>query len=308
MNKFLKVSLITAGITTCVGIGLFAVGAIANGGKPISFYWDDGFKVSSEDTIVEKAKTEIKDFKDAKIDVSAAKVYFLENTDDTYAVEYRLRTSRENAVKCDVENDKLEVIEKNSPITLFSGWNLSSWNKEDLYVKVYYPKGAEFGDLDLDTSAGDVIMEQELSCDKLTLDMSAGKSTLKNIKGALTVDMSAGGLTCEDCDFGTIDLEMSAGSVKMTRCTVAGGKVDMSAGDFKADDFTLTKSMKMDMSAGSVNIAFVDGQKIGYDFDLSAGSAKINGEKRGKEYTEKNGYDVVLTVDASAGSVDITNH
>ncbi len=308
MNKFLKVALITAGITTCVGIGLFAAGAIATGGKPISFYWDDGFKVSTDDTIVEKQKTEVEHFKDAKIDVSAAKVYFLENTDDTFAVEYRLRTSRENAVKCEVENNKLELIENNSAVHLFSGWNLSSWNKEDLYVKIYYPKGAEFGNLNLDTSAGDVIMEQDLSCDRLTLDMSAGKSTIKNFKGALTADMSAGGLTCEDCDFGAIHLDMSAGSVKMTRCTAAGGSVDMSAGDFDASEFTLTKSLNMDMSAGSVSIAFVDGQKIGYDFDLSAGSAKINGEKRGKEYSEKSGYDVILTIDASAGSVDITNH
>ena len=61
------------------------------------------------------------------------------------------------------------------------------------------------------------------------------------------------------------------------------------------------------MSAGSVDIEFVEGQKIGYDFDLSAGSATINGEKRGDEFTMKDGYDIVLTADMSAGSISITN-
>ena len=81
----------------------------------------------------------------------------------------------------------------------------------------------------------------------------------------------------------------------------------MSAGDFDAKDLVLTASFDVDMSAGDVTIEFADGQRIGYDFDLSAGSAKINGEKRGDEYTEKEGYDIVLTCDLSAGSVNITN-
>lgn len=309
MNKFLKVALITAGITMSVGIAAFAIGTIANGGKPISFYWNDGFKLSTQNTIVQKEKTKIEDFKDVLIDVSAANVFFYENTDDTYAFEYRISAEREDAIQCEVQNDKFILKEKNSPIRLFSGLDWNSWGKKDeYYVKVYYPKGAEFGDIYLDTSAGDVSLEQDLTCAKLTLDMSAGKAKLKNIKGALDIDMSAGDLNCDDCEFGFCTIDMSAGSVKMNNCSADGGKVDMSAGGFTANSFTLTKSMSLDMSAGSVTIDFVDGQKIGYDFDLSAGTAKINGEKRGDEFQQIEGYDVILKVDASAGSVDVTNH
>ena len=61
------------------------------------------------------------------------------------------------------------------------------------------------------------------------------------------------------------------------------------------------------MSAGDCTIEFVDGQKIGYDIDISAGTARINGEKRGDEFTMKDGYAIVLTADLSAGNVEITN-
>ena len=81
----------------------------------------------------------------------------------------------------------------------------------------------------------------------------------------------------------------------------------MSAGDFDAKDLTLTASLDVDISAGDCTIEFVDGQKIGYEIDISAGSAKINGEKRGDEFTMKDGYDIILSIDISAGSADITN-
>ena len=119
--------------------------------------------------------------------------------------------------------------------------------------------------------------------------------------------MSAGDFEATNCKFGRSVFDLSAGDVELTNCTVAGGELDMSAGDFDAKALTLTASFDIDMSAGSATIEFVDGQKIGYDLDLSAGSAKINGEKRGDEFTMKDGYDIVLTADMSAGSIDITN-
>ncbi|MBP5491512.1 MAG: DUF4097 family beta strand repeat protein [Clostridiales bacterium] len=307
MKAFTKVALIVAGVTTAAGIALFCIGSVLHHGKPFLMSINNGLHFYEDYEIVEQEKTVIDSFKNVSIDVSAAKIKFVENDTDEFAVAYRVETPS-GQVTCDVKDNTLTFRDtEKSSFMISTGFNFSFKDK-DLYVTVYYPQGTEFGKIDLDTSAGGIIMEDELNADKLIIDSSAGKATLKNISAAVNINMSAGSLTCEDCNFGTCVLDMSAGDVTMTNCTVDGGSVDMSAGSFKAKGFILTKSLNLDMSAGDVEIEFVDGQKIGYDFDLSAGSAKINGEKRGSEYQDKNGCDVVLTVDASAGSIDIINH
>ena len=183
----------------------------------------------------------------------------------------------------------------------FDDWiavrNWFNFDNEDYYVYVYYPKGADFNDVMIDTSAGDVDIEKGFNCNKISFDLSAGDVKINNVNGELDVDMSAGDFEATNCKFGRSVFDLSAGDVELTNCTVAGGELDMSAGDFDAKALTLTDSFDIDMSAGSATIEFVDGQKIGYDLDLSAGSAKINGEKRGDEFTMKDGYDIVLTAD-----------
>ncbi len=307
MKTLVKVALITAGITLSAGIAMTAVGMVINHGKPVYVYYDHGFKVENEMTIVEMEKTTMDDFSSVDIDINLGKVKFIESEDDTFAVEYKLQKRGEDPT-CEVKDGKLTVKngEKNHFFFNF-GIDFSDSGK-DLFLYVYYPHGTSFEDISLDTSAGSVEIEQGFDCENFILDASAGSVKVKNVNGNFDVDMSAGSITCENCNIGKCKFDMSAGSVKLQDCTSSGGSVDMSAGDFDAYGFTLTGDMKIDMSAGDVDIEFVDGQNIGYEFDMSAGSAKINGEKKGSEYEDKKGHDVILSVDASAGSVDIINN
>lgn len=306
MKKFTKVALVTGLVTLVLGASLFIVGMAASDGNGVRVYYKNGFHVDDGRKTIEQERVEIDSFKNAKIDMSDASVHFYESEDDKFYVEYRLHECF--APYClEVKNDTFEFSDQGDckfviDLTMFN------FDNDDLYLNIYYPKGTQFGDLSIDNSAGSVYMKDDLTCQLLDIDASAGSVEIANLKGKLKADLSAGSLTLENCDLGFCDIDMSAGSFELKDCTMAGGKVDMSAGKFKSTGFTLTDDLSLDMSAGSVTIEFVDGQKIGYDFDLSAGSAKINGEKRGDEFEQIDGYDIILTVDSSAGSVDITNH
>ncbi len=300
MKTFTKVALITAGISMAAGIALTVVGAVATRGKTIHMYYDHGFHLDSEGKVLEMPKTVVDDFSDINIDVSAADIKFIES--DEYAIEYKLQ---EASVTAESKDDTLTVSTHKKKFDIHINW--FNFDNEDYYVYVYYPKGADFKDIMIDTSAGDVDIEKGFNCNKISFDLSAGDVKINNVNGELDVDMSAGDFEATNCKFGRSVFDLSAGDVDLTNCTVAGGELDMSAGDFDAKALTLTASFDIDMSAGSATIEFVDGQKIGYDLDLSAGSAKINGEKRGDEFTMKDGYDIVLSADMSAGSIDITN-
>ena len=300
MKAFTKAALIVASVSLVSGLALTLTGAIINRGKPVHMYYDHGFKIDSEGKVQEMPKTVVDGFSDIIVDVPASDIKFIES--DEYAVEYKIRAIE---VTCESKDGTLKVSTNKKKFDINIGF--FSWDTEDYYVYVYYPKGADFGTVDLDSSAGDVLIEEGFDCDLLKLDLSAGDAKIKHVNGALEVDMSAGDFEAEKCEFGKCEFDLSAGDVDLMYCTVDGGEVDMSAGDFEAKGFTLTASLDIDMSAGSVDIEFVEGQKIGYDFDLSAGSATINGEKRGDEFTMKDGYDIVLTADMSAGSIDIIN-
>ncbi|MBR5425175.1 MAG: DUF4097 family beta strand repeat protein [Clostridiales bacterium] len=300
MKTFTKVALITAGITLSAGIALSVVGIIANKGKTIHMYYDKGFHLDSEGHIHEQKKMVVDDFSNVSIDVGAADVKFIESNE--YAIEYKLEAKE---VTAESKDDTLTITSHKHKFSVNFSW--FNFNDNDYFVYVYYPKGADFKDVLIDTSAGDVIIDNGFDCDKISFDLSAGDVKINNVNGALTVDMSAGDFEAKNCKFGVVDFDLSAGDVDLDKCTVAGGKVDMSAGDFDAKALTLTASLEVDMSAGDCTIEFVDGQKIGYEIDISAGSCRINGEKRGDEFTMKDGYDVVLTADLSAGSVEITN-
>ncbi|MBO4687593.1 MAG: DUF4097 family beta strand repeat protein [Clostridiales bacterium] len=300
MKTFTKVALIVAGVTLSAGIALTVVGTIANKYKPIHMYYDHGFHIDSEGKTVEMKKTVVDDFKNVNIDVSAGDIKFIES--DEYAVEYKLRAKE---VICESEDGTLTVEDKSFKFDI----NFFSFNFEDHehYVYVYYPKDANFDELMIDLSAGDVTIENGMDCEKVTFDMSAGDININGVSGDLVLKMSAGDFTAKNCEFGYSDFKMSAGDVVLDNCTIAGGKLDMSAGDFDARSLNLTDSFSIDMSAGSADIEFIPGLSIGYDFDLSAGSAKINGEKKGDEYQQIKGYDIILSAEMSAGSLNITN-
>ena len=305
--KLVKVALITAGISLSAGIALAAIGTIINHGDPVYVYYDHGIKVDREFKTVEMEKTTMDAFSSVDIDVSTGKIKFIESEDDTFAVEYKLQKRGEDPV-CEVKDGTLTV-KNNANNSFFFNFGIDFNLKEkDLFLYVYYPQGTSFEDIALDHSAGSIEIEKGFDCKNFSVDSSAGTVTVANVNGNFDIDMSAGSITCENCNIGNCRFDMSAGSVKLTNCESSGGTIDMSAGDFDAYGFTLTGNMDIDMSAGDVNIEFVDGLDIGYEFDMSAGSAKINGEKKGKEYEDKKGHDVILSVDASAGSVDIINN
>ncbi|MBR5973641.1 MAG: DUF4097 family beta strand repeat protein [Clostridiales bacterium] len=300
MKTFTKVALIIAGVSLSAGIALTVIGTVANGNKPIHMYYDHGFHIDSEGKVVEMKKTVVDDFKNINIDVPASEITFIES--DEYAVEYKLQAKE---VVCESEDDTLTIDTKSFHFDINFSW--FNFDHDDYYVKVYYPKGVDFSDVMVDLSAGDVKIEDGFDCDKITLDMSAGDAVINNVRGELVLKMSAGDFTANNCDFGYSDFKLSAGDIVLNNCTINGGKLHMSAGDFGARALNLTDSFSIDMSAGSADIEFVPGLSIGYDFDLSAGSAKINGEKKGDEYQQIKGYDIILKAEMSAGSLNVTN-
>lgn len=305
MKKFTKFVLTSATIAVAAGIVLSGIGFAVNGAHNINIIWDKGFKFAGDKELETLEKTTLDSFSNMNIDVDAAKIYFKQNDSDEYAIEYKLYSS---GVKCEVKNDTL-LVEQN-PEQINFNFNFFNFpDVSDCYLTVYYPEGCDFDSIKVDSSAGAINAVEGLNCSLLDMDSSAGAIKLDGFKGAITVDSSAGAFEAKNSEFTKVTMDMSAGGITFINCTIGGGKIDSSAGGLEAKDLILKGDLSCDMSAGSVDIELVDGDAIGFDFDVSAGSIKIDGKKvaSNDDYNENTNADVVLTVDSSAGSIAITH-
>lgn len=304
MKKTTKFFLSLSVICLIAGGVLTVAGYSVNGGKGVTVIWNHGLKLE-EPKVCELEKTAMDKFSDIDLDITFAEINFQRNDTDEYAVAYKLEAEE---VKCESVNNKLIVADKerNVGIINFSGFNLDS---SEYYLTIYYPENAEFGDITVNSSAGSIKIPDGLKCNSMHTDASAGSLKLKDFEGALNHDSSAGSFFAENCVFTKLELDMSAGSADLDNCVVGGGVADMSAGSFEASGMNLTGNFTMDMSAGSTEIELVSDNDIGYDFDVSAGSIYIDGQKvaGNDDYHENTDADIILIIDSSAGSVKV-NH
>ena len=122
--------------------------------------------------------------------------------------------------------------------------------------------GGTFENVTVKMSAGNVSFNGNVKCEKLNLDLSAGKIDADGIEcTSLKVDSSAGKIDFTNLTCPSIDIDMSAGSVDLG---IVGTK----------SDYTI----KVDKSAGSCNVQNQVGNDPSkrIDIDLSAGSANVN--------------------------------
>lgn len=302
MKKFTKFILVSAAIALAAGIVLGGIGFAADGVHNINIIWNKGFKVSEDEKAETMEKTSFDSFSNIDLDISAAKISFKKNDSDEYAVEYKLMST---GVKCEVKNDTL-VVDQTPESISFNFLNFSGL--EDCYITIYYPEGSEFDSIKVNTSAGSINAVEGLKCNVFDLNSSAGGIKIDGFTGAIIVDSSAGGFEAKNSDFTKVTMEMSAGGIIFNNCTIGGGKIDASAGSLEAKGITLNGSLDCDLSAGGFDLSLQNGDDVGFDLDVSAGSVTIDGSKvvSNDSYKLDITKDVVLTVDCSAGSIKIT--
>ncbi len=304
MKKITKVFLVIGVAAVVVGAVMVGIGLAANGGNGFSVYWDRGFKLA-EDELLTMDKTEFEAFKDIDINVTG-KVNLVENSADKYEIEYSLYSS-EDLITCEVKNNKL-VVKTDDEVNFFNfgGFNFDDDNVP--YITVYYPAGSKFDSIKVDTSAGGFFSENELKAESLFVDVSAGGVELENYEGAFEADCSAGGIVIKNSYLTDMNVDLSAGGIEMRDSKVNGGKLEVSAGGVEGYGIELLNDMDIDCSAGSIEIELTNGgDDIGYDIDSSAGSIIIDGDKFKDEVNLNTDADIMVNIDCSAGSVEITH-
>lgn len=161
-------------------------------------------------------------------------------------------------------------------------------------------------DIDLVTSGGSI---KASNCEgTMRLTTSGGSLKLNGLKGNINATTSGGSVVADDVE-GSLNTSTSGGSINLTQmaCSL---DASTSAGSIHAQMKGLGKYVKLNTSAGHIDLE-IPSQK-GMDLDLRGGrvNASINGSFEGNKERERmqgklNGGGIPVQADASSGSVNI---
>jgi hypothetical protein len=161
-------------------------------------------------------------------------------------------------------------------------------------------------DIDLVTSGGSITAS---NCEgRINLVTSGGSLKLSQLKGNISATTSGGSVNGNNI-MGELSTSTSGGSISLTQlaCSVDGST---SAGSINAQFNALGKFIKLNTSAGSINLK-MPSQK-GLDLDLKGNrvSAELSGRFQGTNEKDRiegklNGGGVPVTANASSGRVSL---
>ena len=308
MSKFIKVSLIVIGSCILAGAILFGIGFNLCGGV-IDFRYDLNRReiVSSGEKYVLEL-TELDDFKDIEADLSIGDLKFIKS--DKFAIEYEYYDVEP---EFSVDNGKLTVKTADQFFNLSFDFSVSNRS----YMKIYYPDGAEFNDLSVDLSCGNLNIDGMNVSGKSVFDNSCGNVTVNNYSAKdVEIDLSSGNFSSDTMTVDTIISDNSCGDIIFNNLTcntsfesinscglisvkdsVLNGKVtfDNSCGNVEMSGVSVIGNLDADLSCGDLNLqdCMVEGTIIG---DLSCGDAEIG-------LTGNNNYG--FNLETSLGDVEV---
>ncbi|CAH2214209.1 DUF4097 family beta strand repeat-containing protein [Tepidibacter aestuarii] len=181
----------------------------------------------------------------------------------------------------------------------------------DLKLDVSVPKNYK-ENIDIDSSSGNIKIQNELTLNNLFIDVSSANVSLKdlNIKN-LKYDSSSGSLIGESIVTDSTFIDVSSGSVELNNFT-GDLKGDSSSGTIEVDYNIFDNNIELDTSSGNVNIGLPDDSKFYLDAECSSGNIEcdfpivVRGKHedntlRGTVGNDKN----KIKIDTSSGNITI---
>lgn len=307
MKKFTKISLIVAAAMLGTGLLLSGIAALMGAGygtmhrmsmdgefdvwgihvRPYGIYFgsDNDIIFGNDETGTYQTGSEFSasEVNNIEVDVDAASIYVKPSTDvDKISVE--LKHGRERYYSCVLDGDTLKIE--------YDQKNYRYYHKSP-EITIYLPAEKYFKMLDFSIGAAEMEFEdQTVICDKLTIDVGAGRLEAERFDVAelLDIEIGAGEVIVDDGTFGKVKIDCAMGNVELS------GKLN---GD-------LTGSCSM----GNIEIE-LDGDEEDYNYDLSCsmGELTVNGRTRAAfdgTHTEKNENAIgTISIDCSMGNVEL---
>lgn len=290
MSKFVKVSLITAGILTAVGIVLCLVCALAGGGSVI--YWANNDKYVA-DRLDEAA--------DVLADVNIGKWHFAWKDKDSTATEGS-GTGHEQMGEDNEKTNKITEGQQSVSIDAIRNLELVLGTgkfiireKEvsdgviDIYIegtqcRQYVKDGTlhvenfrEFHVFNIDASLNKVTIEipQGMSFDEIDVELGAGTMEISDIRAKeFDAGIGAGELTIKNMETQELSVEIGAGELKAENVSARNADFEVSMGECVYRG-TIQDNLDAECNMGNMEF-YLTGAEEEHNYEIECGAGNID--------------------------------
>ncbi len=264
MNKSIKIWLITAGL-------LILAGALIFGGVMTVLGWD--FHKLSTDKIVTNEYKINDEFKNISVITNCADIHFLPSEDEKSRMVFH-----------EYENLKHSAEVKEG--TLFISLNDDrkwydhiGFNFSTPEIEVYLP-AAEYGDLLINSTTGDISIPDKLSFNSLDISSTTGdidiSSTSANIMECFKIDATTGDVSVKNIYSKFIDIELTTGKINASFVTCEGDiGLRLTTGDSSLENVSCKNFITKATTGDIVLSEVMAEEKI--HIERSTGDVRFNG-------------------------------
>ncbi len=216
-----------------------------------------GLKRENENVVREKVKSEFENTNISTLDIDIAYTNLIIKPGEHFGAE-----TNNNNIQYKQDGNRLKITEKAHR----SFFNINKENIRELIV--YIPEKLELENVDIDTGAGKVEIE-DISAEKFELDLGAGESIIQNINAnKVNIEGGAGRLVIEDGTINNLDFDMGVGEANISAKLLGSSEIDTGVGklDLKIKGIKDDYKIKVNKGIGSIkidNTEVSDGSIIG---------------------------------------------
>ena len=232
------------------------------------------------------------DVKDINIDLKITDLEFKVSEGDEKKVVCEQTEKIVHEVNIDPEKKTLSITQ-NDKRAWYEKW--FDWSLSFLKATVYLPAG-EYGDLKIESSTGNVIIDEGFTFNSVDIKLSTGNV---NVKATSLNDFN---------------VESSTGRVKLENCFAKNINIENSTGGATLTNVVASENLKISCSTGDVDLSKVDGQTI--DIHTSTGDIEgtLKSSKKFETHTSTGSVHVpdsdpsagLCKLDTSTGDIHIT--
>lgn len=241
MKKFLTIIIIVAVVFLISGGVVFGIG-MAN----------------SNNELITNAIELTDDFNKIEINLDTANFKIAPTTDSTKKVE--IKEKEKDLHKVSVNDNTLSIkCEDNRP------WykKFFDFNFKRQLVILYIPEGI-YGNLNVNTSTGDIELPENFEFDNLKIEVSTGDINVNSkITNEIDVKASTGNINISNNNsIGNVKIETSTGDIKLNNLVGNNLNINTSTGDVIISNALFVNKLNIETSTGDVTINSSDFNEI----------------------------------------------
>lgn len=298
MNRFIKVSLITAGILMAVGIVFCSITAIAGGRRMIREIWNGHLKWMIDDIdVIEDIDfpTRLRTFPEEKFSVDIADENAAEMELQLGAGSFCVFQKEDADGKIDVEwsgRGSFDAYVKNNTLYIkgFKQNKLFGSDINNNEAIIYIPKGAVFR--------------------QINVEVGAGRIELRDIKAdLLDAEIGAGEMILDDASVGELNLDIGMGRFEGFGINAANVEISVGMGE-SGYSGSISGDLHAECDLGNM-VFTLEGKETdhNYEIECSAGNINLNGRTftgLGAEKSINNGVSSNFNIECNMGNIDIS--